>query len=131
MMYFYDVDEPGEYSEDDPGDVWCTCKECGCNQTIDYDKFDEFHDDYVVLKDGEDICCERCGAPSEKIITLRPEHLDPYPTNQYVPKCPICHSPKIHKITTAKKVSRVAMFGIFSLPKIGKEWKCDNCNSEF
>lgn len=131
MMYFYGVDEPGEIDAKDPGGVFCTCKECECNQLIDYDKFEEFHDDYVVLKDGENICCERCGAHSEKIITLRPEHLDHQPTNQYIPKCPICHSPKIHKITTAKKVSRVAMFGIFSLPKIGKEWKCDNCGSEF
>lgn len=131
MMYFYDIDEPGEYSEDDLGDVVCTCKECGCNQMIDYNKFKEFHEDYVVLKDGENVCCERCGTPSEQIITLRPEHLEPQATNQYVPKCPICHSPNIHKITTAKKVSRVAIFGIFALPKIGKEWKCDNCGSEF
>ncbi len=130
-MYFYDIDEPGEYREDDLGDVVCTCKECGCNQMIDYDKFKEFHDDYVILNDGESICCKRCGASAGQIITRRPEHIDPYPTNKNVPLCPVCHSPKIHRIPKSKKVARVAIFGVFSIPKIAKEWHCDNCNSEF
>ncbi|MCQ4835969.1 hypothetical protein NE556_12210 [[Clostridium] symbiosum] len=130
-MYFYDIDEPGEYCEDDPGDVVCTCRECGCNQMIDYNKFKEFHEDYVVLNEGESICCERCGEPAEQIITRRPEHLDPFPSNKNVPLCPICHSPNIHKIKLGTKVSRAAIFGIFALPKAGKEWHCDNCGSEF
>lgn len=51
-------------------------------------------------------------------------------TNQYVPKCPTCGSPKIHKISTASKVASVALVGIFSR-KVHKQWHCDNCGSEW
>lgn len=130
-MYFYDIDKPGELDENDPGGVWLTCKNCGCNQLCYYDKFKEFCEDYVVLKDNETIICEDCGEPAEQIITRRPEYLEPCSQNEYVPLCPICHSPKIHRIPISKKVTRAAIFGIFALPKAGKEWHCDNCGSEF
>lgn len=51
-------------------------------------------------------------------------------TSRYVPKCPTCGSPKIHKISTASKVASVALVGIFSR-KIHKQWHCDNCGSEW
>lgn len=51
-------------------------------------------------------------------------------TSRYVPKCPTCGSPKIHKISTASKVASVALVGIFSR-KVHKQWHCDNCGSEW
>lgn len=51
-------------------------------------------------------------------------------TNRYIPKCPTCGSPKIHKISTASKVASVALVGIFSR-KVHKQWHCDNCGSEW
>lgn len=131
MMYFYGVDEPGELEPDDPGGVDCQCGKCGNLIFLDYEDFKEFHETYIVLNDDKHLECPQCGAPSEQIITIRPDALDPQPTNQYVPKCPICHSPRIHKITLGTKASRAAIFGVFSLPKLGKQWKCDNCGSEF
>ena len=130
-MYFYGVVKPGEYGDDDPGDVDCQCKECGKLIFAEYEDFKEFHEDYIVLRDGVLMECPQCKTPIDRIVTLRPEHLEPQPTNQYVPKCPICHSPNIHKITTGTKVARAAIFGIFALPKAGKQWKCDNCGTEF
>ena len=50
--------------------------------------------------------------------------------SRYVPKCPTCGSPKIHKISTASKVASVALVGIFSR-KVHKQWHCDNCGSEW
>lgn len=51
-------------------------------------------------------------------------------TNGYIPKCPTCGSPKIHKISTVSKVASVALVGIFSR-KVRKQWHCDNCGSEW
>lgn len=51
-------------------------------------------------------------------------------TSRYVPKCPTCGSPKIHKISTASKVASVALVSIFSR-KVHKQWHCDNCGSEW
>ena len=50
--------------------------------------------------------------------------------NRYIPKCPTCGSPKIHKISTASKVASVALVGIISR-KVRKQWHCDNCGSEW
>ena len=131
-MYFYNTMEPGELGDGHPGYAICVCEQCGETALLYLDECEEVTDNHVKLKGGINLICEKCGNKAERIIRYRPlEEATSQPTNQCVPKCPICHSPNIHKITTAKKVSRVAMFGIFSLPKIGKQWKCDNCGSEF
>lgn len=130
-MYFNNIDKPGEIGDDDPGGVACQYINCGDLNFLDYEDFKEFNKDYIVLKDGVSVNYGNCGSPSEQILRLRPENLDPLGTSQYTPKCPICHSPNIHKIKLGTKVSRAAIFGIFALPKAGKEWHCDNCGSEF
>lgn len=131
-MYFYNTIEPGELREGHPGYAICICEKCGDTVLLYFDKCEEVTENYVKIKDSKELICEKCGNKADKTITYRPlEEPIPQQTSQYVPKCPICHSPKIHKIATMKKISRVAMFGIFSLPKIAKEWKCENCGSEF
>lgn len=50
-------------------------------------------------------------------------------TNQ--PKCPICQSTNLSKISTAKKVGKIAMLGIFGMGDNGKTWQCNNCGSKF
>lgn len=47
------------------------------------------------------------------------------------PKCPICHSTNLSKITTAHKAGKIALFGIFGMGDNGKTWKCNNCGSKF
>lgn len=130
-MYFYGVNKPGELDDNDPGGVDCQCDKCGELVFLDYEDFKEFHDNYIILHNEKLIECPQCKTPVDRIVTRRPEHFDLLPTNQYVPKCPICHSPNIHKITTGTKVARAAIFGIFALPKAGKQFHCDNCGSEF
>lgn len=46
-------------------------------------------------------------------------------------ECPYCHSTNTKKISTSSKVSRVALFGIFSMGKVTKQWHCNNCKSDF
>ncbi|MBD5537827.1 MAG: SEC-C domain-containing protein [Lachnospiraceae bacterium] len=50
---------------------------------------------------------------------------------QNKPKCPICGSTNLSKITTTKKVMKIAAFGIFGMGDNGKTWKCNNCDSKF
>lgn len=54
-------------------------------------------------------------------------------TNQQanIPKCPICQSTSLSKISTTHKAGKIALFGIFGAGDIGKTWKCNNCGSKF
>lgn len=52
--------------------------------------------------------------------------------NSYcTPRCPICGSTSLSKITNTHKVMKIAMFGIFGIGENGKTWKCNNCGSKF
>ena len=44
--------------------------------------------------------------------------------------CPYCNSTNTKKITTAKRAGSIIGLGILS-KKIGKQWHCDNCGSDF
>ena len=45
-------------------------------------------------------------------------------------KCPYCHSNNTKKISGLSRFSSVGFFGLSS-KKIGKQWHCNNCNSDF
>ena len=47
------------------------------------------------------------------------------------PKCPYCNSTNTKKITGMSKAGSVALFGVFAMGKISKEWHCNNCKSDF
>ncbi len=47
------------------------------------------------------------------------------------PKCPICNSTNLAKITATKKIAKMAAFGIFGMGDNGKTWRCKNCGSKF
>ena len=57
--------------------------------------------------------------------------------HDYVPRknptvtCPYCKSTNTYKIHTSGKVLSAALFGIFALPGISKQWGCKDCKSEF
>lgn len=53
---------------------------------------------------------------------------DPKPD---VPKCPICGSTNLKKISAANKVGSVALFGLLAAGHVSKTWKCENCGSKF
>lgn len=51
---------------------------------------------------------------------------------QNVPKCPICQSTNIKKITFAKKATKTFFFGFLgAVDDAGKTYKCENCGSKF
>jgi predicted RNA-binding Zn-ribbon protein involved in translation (DUF1610 family) len=51
--------------------------------------------------------------------------------NKFVPKCPICGSTNVEKISGVSKVGKVALFGIFAAGSISKTFHCKNCGYKF
>ncbi len=52
------------------------------------------------------------------------------PQQQNLPKCPYCGSTDLNKIGTLGRAVSVGLFGLAS-GKIGKQWHCKNCGSDF
>ena len=50
---------------------------------------------------------------------------------KYLPRCPVCQSTNIRKISGISKAGSAALFGLFALGKVSKQWHCNNCKSEF
>lgn len=50
--------------------------------------------------------------------------------NAYTPKCPVCGSHNIHKISATKRVVSGAAFGLFS-KTARSQWECSNCGNKF
>lgn len=50
--------------------------------------------------------------------------------NEFGVECPYCHATNIRKISTTSRVASTLMFGLGS-KKIGKQWHCDKCGSDF
>lgn len=45
--------------------------------------------------------------------------------------CPYCQSTNTTKISNLSKAGSVALFGVFAMGKVSKQWKCNSCKSEF
>lgn len=132
-LYYYDIDEPEEYS-DDLRDVWCQCTLCKTVNIILYNKFDVIKSEYLRLKNGLDLKCKGCGKQiSNKIVPKRPDgwrNLNLL-ERANIPKCPVCNSTKIHKISMTNKAVSALTFGIFAAGHVSKTYKCDICGSKF
>lgn len=48
-----------------------------------------------------------------------------------IPKCPICGSTNLSKISALHKAGKIGLFGIFGMGDNGKTWKCNGCGSKF
>lgn len=64
-------------------------------------------------------------------ITIKVQPRSHQPQQQNIPKCPICGSTNLSKITIAQKAGKIALLGIFGMGDNGKTWKCNNCGSKF
>ena len=58
---------------------------------------------------------------------------DEYCSGGYKPtvECPYCHSTDTKKISGFSKAVDLGVFGIFAADRIGKQWHCNRCNSDF
>lgn len=88
-----------------------TCESCGCKTS--------YQKEIDGLEFGE---CTECGAMTYHIF---------HKPQQQLLRCPYCNSYKVSKISTLSKAASFSAFGLLSLGKITKQWKCNNCNSYF
>ena len=82
--------------------------------------------------------CKKCGyiiqtQQSEKYdkICEEQQKIREQQSSTSIVECPYCHSTNTKKISTMSKAGSVAMFGVFAMGKVSKQWKCENCKSEF
>lgn len=48
-----------------------------------------------------------------------------------VPKCPICGSTNLKKITGTRKAMKIGLFGLFGAGDLGKTYQCGQCGAKF
>lgn len=99
------------------GTIEIECPNCGHNQS--YKK---------ILFDGvaEFGVCMKCGTSTYN-KPLKGISLNKTPTVE----CPYCHSTDTKKISGISKAGSIALFGVFSLGKVAKQWHCNHCKSDF
>ena len=64
-------------------------------------------------------------------LSVSIQHKQDITQQQNIPKCPICQSTNLSKITAVQKAGKIALFGIFGMGDNSKTWKCNNCGSKF
>lgn len=135
-MYFYSIDDEDMYEDKSWRRIWCQCTSCREASSILYSNFSIINSEYVKLKDGIEIHCKECGkAVTNPVIPKRPDgwrELDMWKKDyDNLPKCPICHSTKIHKISMTNKAVSALTFGVLAAGHVSKTYKCDICGSKF
>ena len=51
--------------------------------------------------------------------------------NVGVPKCPVCGSTNLKKITGTRKAMKIGLFGLFGAGDLGKTYQCGQCGAKF
>lgn len=135
-MYFYDIEDEEDEEDEELREVWCQCIACREINTIPCNQFTLIKTEYVKLKDSVEICCKGCGKPvNNLVIPKRPDgwrKRDMWVKDyKNIPKCPICSSTKIHKISMTNKAASALVFGVLSAGHVSKTYKCDTCGAKF
>lgn len=140
-FWWYKIREPGEVWEGitfKNGKVSINCAKCGhfvgsAPYPIARTK------DYLLMDSRFEDKCSHCGNELKNhIISKRPaDWEDPRKRDiwskdyENLPKCPICSSTKIHKISVTNKAASAAVFGVFAVGHVSKTYKCDICGAKF
>lgn len=136
-FWWYSIREPGTLDDSDMGGVGITCTTCGHLSGTSYPiaKTDSF-----LLLDARGYAkCSNCKKELKNhILSKRPaDWVDPRKRDMWVkdykniPKCPICSSTKIHKISMTNKAASALVFGVLSAGHVSKTYKCDTCGAKF
>lgn len=128
LMYFDEI--AASYKEcPELNGVYAYCRECGKGNSLELDKFKKLVDkEYVILKDNITVTCRGCGKEHKprKILYKRKDHYAPP-----LPRCPVCNSAMLKKITTGSKFLAAATMGAFALPYNSKTFECKDCGYRF
>ena len=101
------------------------CPECGCETSYLTPEYPQYNIPAFAH-------CTECGK-----LTYEGPRKNPEPVNtiQFPPKptvkCPYCGSTNTKKISFGTKAAHTALFGVFAVGKVSKEWHCNNCKSDF
>jgi len=105
------------------------CKDCGEINPLALDKFDKLvNKKYVILKKDVILTCKGCGREHKprKILYRLKDHYAPP-----LPRCPVCNSVMLKKISATSKFLAAAALGSFALPYNSKTYECKNCGCRF
>ena len=50
---------------------------------------------------------------------------------EHIPRCPVCQSTRLSKISTGRKILEAGFGGIWGMDVMGKTYECRNCGSKF
>lgn len=127
MMYFDEIMIFEEEPEMSGVSIYCgACKEF---MPLELENFTELSDkEYVILKDGITLKCDKCGKVHEgnRINFKLKDHYAPS-----LPRCPICQSYNLKKISTGSKLLAAGTVGVFALPYTSKTFECKDCGYKF
>lgn len=135
-FWWYSIKEPSTDGTS-RGRVFTTCTKCGNLSYVTYPVART--KDYLLISPKCRDKCGNCGNELKNhVISKRPESwVDPRKRDMWVkdyeniPKCPICSSTKIHKISLTNKAASALAFGVLSAGHVSKTYKCDTCGAKF
>lgn len=135
--WWYSISEPGEFGKDSKGLVYCTCKKCGKHTSFIF-PVAKNNNNYLLLDARINKVCVCGNKLKNHILSKRPaDWVDPRKRDMCVtdwenlPKCPICSSTKIHKISLTNKAASALAFGVLAAGHVSKTFKCDTCGAKF
>lgn len=136
-FWWYSIREPGTMDETDSGGVGITCTTCGNLSGTSYPIAEA--SDFLLLDPRSYAKCSKCKKELKNhILSKRPaDWIDPRKRDMWVtdwvniPKCPICSSTKIHKISLTNKAVSALTFGVLAAGHVSKTYKCDTCGAKF
>ena len=100
------------------------CPKCGYNKSnVFFMKMP-----YGDAKTG---VCKRCKETTFEENMEQAKMAVKIQNNPFGVACPFCHSTDCKKISTASKVGKVALFGVFAAGSVSKTWHCNSCGSNF
>ena len=135
-FWWYSIKEPSADGTS-RGRVYTTCTKCG---NLSYATYPVARTkDYLLISPKCQDKCSHCGNELKNhILSKRPAGwVDPRKRDMWVkdyeniPKCPICSSTKIHKISLTNKAASAVVFGVLSAGHVSKTYKCDTCGAKF
>ena len=95
------------------------CNKCGKNTLFRI----------IVVNENITGICSKCRG--YKTLKKNENYIQEISTKN-IPKCPICQSTNIKKITITKRAVKMAIFGaIGAIDDAGKTYQCNNCGSKF
>lgn len=135
-FWWYEIREPSADGTN-RGRVYTTCAKCGNPSYVTYPIAQ--NRDYLFISPKCHDKCSHCGNELKNhILSKRPANwVDPRQRDMWekdytnLPKCPICASTKIHKISMTNKAASAIAFGVFAAGHVSKTYKCDICGAKF